>query len=68
MINKNKALKEVKNKFKSTGNFCLKKCVSTKINGEDTYYVISTDTGLRLHNYQSPALIEDIWFNEVFIA
>ena len=67
MIPNKKALKEVKEKFAKDGLFELKMCANTKINGSDTYYVTSKETGLNLQNYQSPALIQDIWFNEVFI-
>ena len=66
MISNKQALREVKEKFSSEGVFELVKCKTVKLNGEGAYYVTLKESGTKLHNYQAPATIQDIWFNEVF--
>jgi len=66
MLDNKQALKEVSEKFNRDGLFELKKS-DIKINGEDSYFVTLKETGLNLHNYKSPATIQDIWFNEMYI-
>ena len=67
MISNEKALKEVKAKFKKHGIYELVECKGQLINGDPCYKVKLIESGLPAHNWQRPALIQDIWFNEVFI-